>query len=44
MGRYFGRDGSTLVRDVGYLEKQLETSPALRGLVDKLRATLARPK
>ena len=44
MGTYFGRDDSTLVRDVGCLEKQLETSPALRGLVDKLRATLARPK
>lgn len=41
MGRYLGRDGSTLVRDVGHLEKQLDTSPALRSLVAKLRAALA---
>lgn len=27
-----------------YLEKRLETSPALRSLVDKLRATLVQPK
>ncbi len=40
MGRYFLRDGSTLVRDVEHLEQQLETSPELRSLVDKLRAAL----
>ena len=43
MGRYFGRDGSTLVRDVAQLEKQMETSSALRTLVAKLRAMLSRP-
>jgi len=41
MGRYFGRDDSTLVRGGGYLEKQLDTSPPLRGLVDELRAAPA---
>jgi len=41
MGRYFGRDDSTLVRGGGYLEKQLDTSPPLRGLIAKLRAALA---
>ena len=41
MGRYFGRDGSTLVRDVAQLEKQMETFSALRTLIAKLRATPA---
>ncbi len=40
MGRYFGRDGSTLVRDVAHFEKELESSAALRSLVGKLRTAL----
>jgi putative transposase len=44
MGRYFGRDGSTLVRDVGHLEKKLEASPSLRSLVDRLSAALPKAK
>lgn len=43
MGRYFGRDGSTLVRDVAQLEKQMEALPALRRLITELRATLSLP-
>jgi putative transposase len=40
MGRYFGRDGSTLVRDVGYLEGELKTSPARRRQVAMVVAAL----
>ncbi len=40
MGRYLGRDGSTLVRDVGQLEQELETSPALRAKLKSLKAAL----
>jgi hypothetical protein len=40
MGRYFGRDGSTLVRDVGYLEGELKSSAKLRRQVAMITATL----
>ena len=30
MARYLNRDGSTLVRNVGYLERRLEREPRLR--------------
>jgi REP element-mobilizing transposase RayT len=38
MGRYLQRDGSTLVRDVGYLEAELKASVALRRLVKAVTA------
>jgi REP element-mobilizing transposase RayT len=40
MGRYLGRDGSTFVRDVGYLEGDLKKSAALRRQVATIAATL----
>ncbi len=40
MGRYFGRDSSTLVRDVGYLEGELKSSATLRRQVATIAATL----
>jgi REP element-mobilizing transposase RayT len=40
MGRYLGRDGSTLVRDVGYLERELKSSAKLRRQAATIAATL----
>ena len=40
MGRYLGRDGSTLVRDVGALERQLEASPGLKHRANSLSRVL----
>lgn len=44
MGRYFARDGSTLVRDVGYLEGELKTSTALRRQVAMVATALKEAK
>jgi hypothetical protein len=43
-GRYLGRDGSTLVRDVGRLEKEMKTSGKLRQQVAAISARIQRDK